>query len=267
MFEALIFHQIVTALQGREGKPADLYSLLENWQHKINTEKRHTLFIKTAVCVGKNWLWKHEWRSIPNNLIFQCLQSDKAQKKQPAQSDHPPGLERLVFSTGSTLQDATLFPFHFYLHPEITSERRSSQQGLSSLALRKKTREPVSISGSITDALKAFALIVPLCQRYTQSLCAPVPQHSLNIQRHLLQDLHLLPSKSPSLRHCPISSCSSSLSQRAKRARGNLTYVTSAPQNIFLSNPTVILNVYFTQPSTTGIVSSWTEKKKINPWI
>lgn len=54
MFEALIFHQIVTALQGREGKPADLYSLLENWQHKINTEKRHTLFIKTAVCVGKN---------------------------------------------------------------------------------------------------------------------------------------------------------------------------------------------------------------------
>lgn len=41
MFEALVFHKIVTALQSCEGKPADLYSLLENWQHKINTERRY----------------------------------------------------------------------------------------------------------------------------------------------------------------------------------------------------------------------------------
>lgn len=121
----------------------------------------------------KNWLWKHEWRSISNNLIFQCLQSDKAQNKQHAQSDHPSGLEKLVLSTGSPQQGSTLFPFHFYLHPEITSERRSSQQGLSSLVLRKKIRELVSISGSIRDALKAFALILPLCQRPVCS-CATV---------------------------------------------------------------------------------------------
>lgn len=52
---------------------------------------------------------------------------------------------------------------------------------------------PVSISGSITDALKVLVLIPPLC--------APVPQHRLSTQRDLLQALH--PSKSSSPRHCP----------------------------------------------------------------
>lgn len=108
------------------------------------------------------------------------------------------GLERLVLFTGSPQQDAN-YSLFFYLHPEITSERRSSQQGLSSLAQRKKTREPVSISGSITDALKAFC-----SNSISVSEACVLLWHStawIHAQRH--QALHLLPSKKNSQRHCP----------------------------------------------------------------
>jgi len=68
----------------------------------------------------------------------------------------------------STLGQHIIHMFHVYLHPEIISERRSSQQGLSLLwemGQCKKTREASFIRRSTTDALKAFALVLPLFQR------------------------------------------------------------------------------------------------------
>lgn len=82
---------------------------------------------------------------------------------------------------------------------------------------------PVSISGSITDALKVLILIPPLCQRPVCSCTTAQVEYTEGSPSSLAPFKKLLPKALSCL------SCSSSLPQSAKIATGNLTYGTSAP--------------------------------------